>query len=82
MIKKESGENPERSGHCKWKIYSKYHWMHTREGGVKIAMSQETCQNKMHINLPEKGDAWWIHIIFKLDLSVNSRPVKGRVFLH
>jgi hypothetical protein len=30
---------------------------YSREGRVKIAMSQETYQNKMHINLPGKGDA-------------------------
>jgi len=57
-IKKESGENPERSGHCNWCAIShhatgNYRW----EGGRKQnTISQETCQDIFAIiNLPGKG---------------------------
>lgn len=49
------------------------------EGGVKIiTISQETYQDKMHINLPGKGDA---RIILFVNLSVNSYPIEGESFL-
>lgn len=62
-IKKESGESPERSGHCKWKAISKKHWCNT--GKVEkafVSISQETCQSRNALYLPEKGCMGVIYI--------------------
>jgi len=57
-IKKESGENPERTGHCKWTATLVLPLVHT--GKVREAqrsISQETCQHLCLKRLPGKGYA-------------------------
>lgn len=56
-MKRESGANPERSGHCNWGVIFHDATEETREGGKKQrSKSQETCLIRCICSLPEKGE--------------------------
>ena len=79
-IKKESGENPERTGHCEW--WATFYFMichlrNKRWEGVRErwTMSQETCQNDSKVtDLP--GLRWAHFMLFLFVLFVYTRSYR------